>query len=159
MLVPHTLFKDISVLKLLALVGFGYVERYIVSAYIILTKHAGTSFDIVTGVMKQNSSRHVLLIGVQTMRVKVVLSKRATKDLFNVPPHIVVKLQSWVNLVETSGMHIARLIPGFHDEPLYAPRTHQRSIRLSKSYRAFYIIEKLNDVENVIVLEVNKHGY
>lgn len=93
------------------------------------------------------------------MKYKVVLSKQATKDLAKVPIHIVVKLQSWVSLVEASGIQFARQIPGFHDEPLYPPRDHQRSIRLSKSYRAFYITDKLNDVEKIIVLEVNKHGY
>jgi hypothetical protein len=34
-----------------------------------------------------------------------------------------------------------RKVPGFHDEPLSGKRFGQRSLRLSKSYRAFYEIE------------------
>jgi len=47
--------------------------------------------------------------------------------------------------------------------PLQGDRTGQRSIRLSRSYRAFYVIrdrpEKDQTVEFVSVEEVNKHDY
>lgn len=50
-------------------------------------------------------------------------------------------------------------IPGYHDEPLKGNRTGQRSIRLSKAYRAIYIIDNDDNIEIVKVLEVNKHDY
>jgi proteic killer suppression protein len=50
--------------------------------------------------------------------------------------------------------------PGFHDEPLKGKRSGPRSIRLSKSYRAIYRIEKdTKDEEFVHVEEVTKHEY
>ncbi|MDH4468796.1 MAG: hypothetical protein QE271_12125 [Bacteriovoracaceae bacterium] len=52
-----------------------------------------------------------------------------------------------------------RKIPGFHDEPLKGNRIGQRSIRLSKSYRAIYE-ERSKGTFNIIdVVEVNKHDY
>lgn len=52
-----------------------------------------------------------------------------------------------------------RKIPGYHDEPLKGTRTGQRSIRLSKAYRAIYEIDQEGKIEIVKVLEVNKHDY
>jgi proteic killer suppression protein len=53
-----------------------------------------------------------------------------------------------------------RKVPGYHDEPLTGDRTGQRSIRLSRAYRAFYVIERdAVRVEFVHVTEVNKHEY
>ncbi len=49
-------------------------------------------------------------------------------------------------------------IKGYHDEPLKGKRKGQRSIRLSKSYRAIYTIKK-NEIEFVSIEEVNKHDY
>ncbi len=45
----------------------------------------------------------------------------------------------------------------YHDEPLKGQRIGQRSIRLSKSYRAIYI--EHNDDIIIEVIEVNKHEY
>ena len=90
---------------------------------------------------------------------KVFLSKRAHRDLLAVPCHIVSKLKSWVDLVETSGIGAARRIPGYHDEPLRARRLGHRSIRLSRSYRAFYLMVSDGVSENIVVQEVTKHGY
>lgn len=90
---------------------------------------------------------------------KVVLSKQAKKDLGKVPLHIVRKLLSWVDDVENSGLSQIRKIPGYHDEPLKGNRTGQRSIRLSKAYRAIYAISQEGKIEIVNVLEVNKHDY
>ncbi len=55
------------------------------------------------------------------------------------------------------GIEEIRKISGYHDEPLQADRKGLRSIRLSKSYRAFYI-EYQNDII-IEVIEVNKHEY
>lgn len=85
----------------------------------------------------------------------VVFSSKAEKQLFWLPRHIVSKLKSWVSLVEKFGMNATRKIPGYHDEPLQGSRLGQRSIRLSKSYRAFYFV----DSNKVIIIEINKHEY
>lgn len=61
--------------------------------------------------------------------------------------------------IETIGIDEVRKIPGFHDEPLKGKRAGQRSIRLSKSYRAIYVEYKENKVDIVSVEEVNKHEY
>ena len=49
--------------------------------------------------------------------------------------------------------------PGVSDEPLKGKRSGQRSIRLNKSYRAIYVINRDGGVEIVEVQEVNKHEY
>jgi proteic killer suppression protein len=51
-----------------------------------------------------------------------------------------------------------RKAPGYHDEPLKGDRLGQRSIRLSRSYRAIYEIKSSN-VEFVSIKEVSKHDY
>ena len=63
----------------------------------------------------------------------------------------------WSEQVEIFGIRIIREISGYHDEPLQADRKGQRSIRLSKAYRAFYI--KHDDNILIEVIEVNKHDY
>ncbi len=52
-----------------------------------------------------------------------------------------------------------RKIPDFHDEPLKGNRKGQRSIRLSKAYRAIYEVSEKGQMEVVEILEVNKHDY
>ena len=63
----------------------------------------------------------------------------------------------WSEQVETFGIRMIREIPGYHDEPLQPDRKGQRSIRLSKAYRAFYIEYEDNII--IEVIEVNKHDY
>lgn len=89
----------------------------------------------------------------------VKLSKRAQKDLRRMPQFIAVKLMAWVEDVEVRGLGEVRKIPGYHDEPLHGDRVGQRSIRLSRSYRAIYEIRENGKVEFVSVEEVNKHEY
>ena len=84
---------------------------------------------------------------------------RAIHDLRRAPRHVAVKLQSWVDLIEQSGLEYTRRIPGYHDEPLKGKRTGQRSIRLSRSYRAIYYHEESNQGAMIIVSEVHKHDY
>jgi proteic killer suppression protein len=69
------------------------------------------------------------------------------------------KLLGWVLFVEQEGIEEARKIPGFHDEPLRGKRRGQRSIRLSKAYRAIYRMDERGSIELVVVEEVSKHGY
>ena len=89
---------------------------------------------------------------------RVLLSRRAVKNLETVPAHVAVKLQAWKDGVETLGLDEMRKRPGFHDEPLKGDRKGQRSIRLSLSYRAIYRIVR-EQVIFVLVEEVNKHEY
>ena len=95
----------------------------------------------------------------------VILSKKVQKALKKLPVHIVRNLQFWIFQVESLGISEVRKIPGYHDEPLTGNRKGQRSTRLSKAYRAFYIeyeecLEEKNEVTNIIeIIEVNKHEY
>jgi proteic killer suppression protein len=52
-----------------------------------------------------------------------------------------------------------RKIPGYHDEPLKWDRKGQRSIRLSRLWRAIYVIARDGTVEFVSVEEVTPHKY
>lgn len=81
------------------------------------------------------------------------------EKLKRIPKHISLKLIGWARDIEIYGLKKVRLSKGYHDEPLKGKRKGQRSIRLSKGYRAIYI-EK-NDDQLVIIetLEVHKHDY
>lgn len=92
------------------------------------------------------------------MIYKVELSKHAKKNLKKVPWHVARKLMDWLEDVEDRGLEVVRQISGYHDEPLQGLRFGQRSIRLSRSYRAFYRIVR-TDVEWVLIEEVSKHDY
>jgi proteic killer suppression protein len=69
-----------------------------------------------------------------------------------------VKLHLWITLVGEHGVEEVRKIPGYHDEPLLGKRVGQRSIRLSKSFRAFYRIVN-GAIEFIDVFDVNHHEY
>ena len=90
---------------------------------------------------------------------EVRLTKQALKDLDRVPLHIGDHLTAWIASIRKQGLELVRKIPGYHDEPLKGKRVGQRSIRLSRGYRAFYIIKKDNSIEFVSIEEVNKHQY
>jgi proteic killer suppression protein len=92
--------------------------------------------------------------------IKVVhLGRRAKSDLLLVPHYIRIQLLEWIEAVQLEGLERVRKIPGYHDQPLKGKRTGQRSIRLNRSYRAFYKILANNEIEFVEVIEVNKHEY
>jgi toxin HigB-1 len=90
---------------------------------------------------------------------EVRISRAAQKELRKAPLHIVRKLDGWIRAVELSGLETVRRIAGYHDEPLKGPRAGQRSIRLSHSYRAIYVLDEENQVKFVRIEEVSKHGY
>ncbi len=90
---------------------------------------------------------------------KIEISTRAIKDFLRVPPYINVKLQSWVEGVGISGLSEMQKIKGYHDEPLHGKRKGQRSIRLSKAYRAIYRIDRVGTIHFIEIIEVNKHDY
>ena len=92
------------------------------------------------------------------MITAVVISRAAEKDLRKVPKHVQVNFLTWLDAVAVEGLESVRKVPGYHDEPLAGPRKGQRSIRLSKGYRAIYKIEG-STAKLVRVLEVNKHEY
>lgn len=87
----------------------------------------------------------------------VILTKKVQKQLKKLPIHIRGNFQLWVKTVEKCGINEARKIKGYRDEPLSGKRLNQRSIRLSKAYRAFYLEHE--DKVVIEVIEVNKHDY
>lgn len=94
------------------------------------------------------------------MRVirRVEIARLAAKQLRKVPRHIVNNLMIWVMAVEQDGLEGVRKLRGYHDEPLKGDRIGQRSIRLSRAYRAIYEI-KGDTAAFVSVEEVSKHRY
>jgi toxin HigB-1 len=89
----------------------------------------------------------------------VRLTRTALKDLKKVPLYVAIKLQAWIDNVGHHGLNETRKIPGYHDEPLKGKRVGQRSIRLSRAYRAIYTIEKDGTIKLIEIQEVNKHEY
>lgn len=73
---------------------------------------------------------------IQTVRISA-LAQNKTKS---VPEAIQVKLKSWAHAVTCYGLTEVRRLRGFKDEALKGQRKGQRSIRLSKSYHAIYVI-------------------
>ena len=94
-----------------------------------------------------------------TVKTRVEISRRAEKQLRKVPRHVVDKLLAWVQLVVQEGLAEARKIPGYHDEALRGERAGQRSIRLSRAYRAIYVVADRASVSFVVLKEVSKHDY
>lgn len=92
------------------------------------------------------------------MITTVILSERAKRDLRKVPRFIAIKLQEWVEDVEERGVEKVRTIPGYHDEPLQGKLIGYRSIRLSRSYRAYYRIFG-KQIQFVSIERVDKHEY
>lgn len=90
---------------------------------------------------------------------KVVLTKRAERNLNKVPRYIADVFYKWFNAVEFEGIRVVRKTKSYHDEPLQGKRFGQRSIRLNRSYRAFYREKNDGVIEFIEVLEINKHDY
>ena len=89
---------------------------------------------------------------------KVIFDK-VRKQMKKLPEFVSVKLLAWAQSVELKGLREIRKIPGYHDEPLHGDRKGQRSIRLSRAYRAIYTEEQDGSINLVIIEEVNKHEY
>ena len=89
----------------------------------------------------------------------IVKLDNAKKQIKKLPVYIKVKLLDWAKSVERDGLREVRKMKSYHDEPLQGERKGQRSIRLSKSYRAIYREEKDGTINLIIVEEVNKHEY
>ena len=93
------------------------------------------------------------------MRDRIEITKNAMKDLNKVPKHILKGFHRWALMVEEIGIIETRKIKSFHDEPLSGDRAGQRSVRLSKAYRLFYVEGPGCKINIVRILEVNKHEY
>ena len=85
--------------------------------------------------------------------------RNVQKQLKKTPPWIKEKLLNWVKLIQREGIREVRKLKGYHDEPLKGKRKGQRSIRLSRSWRAIYREEKDGTINLIIVEEINKHDY
>ena len=92
------------------------------------------------------------------MQYRVDLSQ-LRKQLRKVPTHIVDALQTWADKVEVCGMAEVRKIKGYHDEPLKGDRKGQRSVRLSRQWRAIYEEIDQDEIRLVVVEEVIPHAY
>ena len=93
------------------------------------------------------------------MITTVSVSKAAEKDLRRVPNHVARTLQLWVKDVRLRGVEEVRKTTSYHDEPLHGQRRGQRSIRLSRAYRAIYVVRRDATLEFISVQEVSKHDY
>jgi proteic killer suppression protein len=89
---------------------------------------------------------------------RVEITRLAEKQLRKLPRHIVNNLMIWVAAVEHDGLDQVRKIRGYHDEPLRGDRAGQRSIRLSRAYRAVYEIRE-GTARFVSVEQISKHEY
>ena len=89
---------------------------------------------------------------------RVEITRLAEKQLRKLPRHIVDNLIIWVAAVEHEGLDEVRKIRGYHDEPLKGDRAGQRSIRLSRAYRAVYEVKE-GTARFVSVEQVSKHEY
>ena len=101
-------------------------------------------------------TRWVYYLGSMIFRVEI--TRLAERQLRKLPRHIVDNLTIWVAAVEHDGLEEVRKVPGYHDEPLKGDRRGQRSIRLSRAYRAIYEIKGVT-ARFVSVEEVSKHEY
>jgi proteic killer suppression protein len=89
---------------------------------------------------------------------RVAITKRARKQLAMAPVHIRQNLMVRVAAIELEGLGEVRKAPGYHDEPLAGLRVGQRSVRLSRTWRAVYVIKR-DVAELVVVTEISKHKY
>ena len=66
---------------------------------------------------------------------------------------------AWIEAVEEDGLESTRRVRGFHDESLKGKRRGQRSIRLSRQWRAIYDIREDGGAQLVSVEEMTPHVY
>jgi len=89
----------------------------------------------------------------------VKLSDAVVRGMVKLPKQVRTKLKVWASAVEESGLAEVRKNRGYHDEPLSGDRAGQRSIKLNRGWRAFYVIAETGEVRIVLVIDVNKHKY
>lgn len=91
-------------------------------------------------------------------KTKVVFSKLAEKQTAKVPKYIAENLKFWVVAVEKFGLFEVRRIRSYNDEALQGELWGLRSIRLSRSYRAYYRVFH-QEVILVMIERIDKHVY
>ncbi len=89
----------------------------------------------------------------------VEIARFAEKQLLRMPRHIIENLAAWIHDIEERGLEEVRKTLGYHDEPLSGHRKGQRSVRLSRAYRAIYVILKGEKIHFICIKEVSKHDY
>lgn len=87
---------------------------------------------------------------------KVKITSDAMKAITKLQPHIARKLRNWVTSVEINGIDKIKRVRSWRDEILLGKRLGQRSIRLSKGFRAIYIEET---IVLITIIEVHNHEY
>lgn len=90
--------------------------------------------------------------------MNVVLDHDVERKLRRTPGPIVKKLQRWISDVMNRGVDEVRKLPGYHDEPLAGKRRGQRSIRLSRLWRALYEVKDF-PTKFIEVMELTPHDY
>lgn len=89
----------------------------------------------------------------------VTINRWVEKRLDRIPSYIKAKLLAWAKMVFSKGLEKARRHPSYHDEPLQGARQGQHSIRLNRSWRAFYVVLENETSINIEIIEVNHHEY
>ncbi len=84
--------------------------------------------------------------------------KKVEHVLRSLPKHIATTFLEWVMDVEAHGLEEVRKISGYHDEPLKGKLKGVRLVRLSRGYRAYYEVDKV-EVKLLRVERIDKHGY
>lgn len=94
------------------------------------------------------------------MPTEVHLSKLAVKQIQKAPLIIKETILKWVDSVERFGLRETRRLgaKGLHDEPLSGKLEGVRSIRLSRSWR-FYYVEVQSEITLVTITRVDRHKY
>jgi toxin HigB-1 len=85
----------------------------------------------------------------------IFLSKQVLEELKKIPIHIVIKLEAWIDAVVNCGLSAIKKKRGYYSEPLQGNRIGQYAIKLDKTYRAIYVIEKNKSIRFVEILQVS----
>lgn len=101
--------------------------------------------------------RSVTSVGVA---LQIEFTKQAEKEISKAPILVREKIELWLRSIRFIGLEATRQWggKGLHDEPLKGQREGQRSIRLGKSWRLIYTIER-GELVILRILTVNKHDY
>lgn len=84
-------------------------------------------------------------------------SHKVIKQLDRSPKEILKQYEAWKKVIELSGPHTLRNIPGYRDHVLKGEWSGARSSSLNIQWRVIYVI--VEEMVQVKVLEVNPHDY
>jgi addiction module RelE/StbE family toxin len=88
---------------------------------------------------------------------KVLLGRRAEKELDEAPTEIQLKLEAWVNVAKVSGVLGMVAIRGYRDHALEGKWNGARSSSLNKSWRVIYFVK--NSEISILVVRISNHDY